>query len=156
MGWLSPIYAVVYALGSLFMLGAALLVVMEAKPNGIEWRVALFFGGALGWLTYYGLNGVGDVNIWIVLPQGTALCILGAALGFKAPFTKERSILVPLSVLWLLLGAFDFGLLLHPTSEIWAKLADMGSYFLVIAAFAWIGVRSRYGTHRKTLAANTA
>lgn len=153
-GFKSLEYAVIFTLGSLSVKIVGWLIVRQAEPNWIELQVAAFFALALGWLAYHGLHGVGDINPWIVLPEGVILCFLGAALGFRAPFADDRSVLVPLAAMWLSLGAFDFGLILHPASLTWAKLADMGSYLIVIAAFGWIGVSSRYGTSTATRAPN--
>jgi len=137
-GFTSSTYAAVYTVGSLSAKLAGLYLVGKQGWYPWELTIAGGFATAMGVVAYFGLDGIGDIKPEVVLPEGAVFVFLGMALGFRAAYSQDRAILVPLSVLWLLLGAFDFGLVLHPFSETWANISKVGSYWLVSSCFGWI------------------
>lgn len=147
-GFTSSTYTIVYMLGSLASKFAGVYLIGKQGWHPWELLMAGSFATVLGLGAYFGLDGVGAIKPEIVLPEGAVFVFLGMALGFRAPYGQDRVILVPLAVLWLLLGAFDFGLVLHPSSETWGRISQFGSYWLVIAAFGWIGFRGRLSPSR--------
>lgn len=78
----------------------------------------------------------------MLLLEAVILIFLGVALGFRAPFSTHRRVLVPLAIVWLLLGAFDLGILMHNT-KFWQEAMDVAGYLIVIVGFTWIGMVQR-------------
>lgn len=137
-GFQSPTYALVYTLGSLSVKAVSLYLIYLLGWRRWELIVASSFALGLGVVAFSGLSGGGDINPWIVLPEGVLFIFLGGALGFRARSSPHSSVLLALALMWILLGTFDFELLLNPTSPVWERISKMGSYWIVIAVFSWI------------------
>lgn len=137
-GWQSPYYTAVFVLTSLAGRVTSWWIIESVGSHWLERVVSLIFAIAVSWQAYRHLDGVQGLEVWVTLPEGAMLVFLGLVLGFQAPFHKDRKVLVPLSVMWLVLGVFDFGILMHH-SETWAKITDCGSYLIAVTGFAWIG-----------------
>ena len=141
-GWQSPVYSWVYALATVCMLLASLVILIYNEVGWRESLIALAFAAALGRVAYYGMGHPLTLDNWIILLEGCALVFLGTALGFKVPFLKQRMVIITLAILWQLGAMLDFGLLLNH-GPAWEVLNRMGSYILFIAAFAFIGLKQR-------------
>lgn len=141
-GWQSPYYTAIYVLGSLACRLTSWWVIDALGSHWLERLIALSFASGTAWLAFRHMDGVLGLEPWVILPEGFLLLFMGMTLGFQAPFSKDRRILVPLAILWMLLGVFDFGILMHK-SEIWARITDFGSYFLAITVFSFIAFTTR-------------
>lgn len=138
-GWQSPYYTAVYVLASLAGRITSWWIVQSVGSHWLERVVSLAFASIVSVVAYRHLDGVSGLTVEVLLPEGALLVFLGMVLGFQAPFHKERQVLVPLSVMWLVLGVFDFGILMHR----WPVITDMGSYAIAITAFSWIACNQR-------------
>ena len=79
---------------------------------------------------------------WVALATAALLTFCGVVLGQSSVYMKwPLNITLTLSLLWLLLGLFYYGWLLHP-SPLWAKLNYIFPTWLCVAAFSWIAFSS--------------
>ena len=96
---------------------------------------------ALG-LTYLATRGMTPtVDQWIVIADGVIITAAGLGLAFTAAFSPHRRIFATLTILWMLLGLFDFGYALQPYGR-WRELNDSLLPVMVIGAFGWIALIS--------------
>lgn len=138
-GWQSPYYTAIYVLTSLAGRLTSWWIIESVGSHWLERVVSLTFSIVVAAVAYRNLGGVSGLESIILLPEGAVLVFQGMALGFQAPFHSDRVVLVPLSVMWIVLGIFDFGILMHR----WPAITDVGSYLIAVTAFAWIGFTSR-------------
>lgn len=135
------------------LVSAAGFVWEYVKNYEIRWLIlvqALVLPNVLVVGAYQGLHASLEVipsYIWISLGESAALMTLGIALSTVAPLV-ERGKHVPavtLAVLWLLLGAYEYGFsLLYPMHEqAWNILNEFVPATLVVMAFFVIGWRQR-------------
>jgi hypothetical protein len=140
-GFEADVYRVVYCCCTIAIFGASWRIL---RSSGYGWPAGLF-GLIFATALLYGASHSGlklDLDDWIILLEGAGLAFLGMALGFKAPFSEHHETLTTLSVLWLSLSAFNFCFALNRTSPFWVQLGDWLTYWLVITAMSWIGLRS--------------
>jgi len=147
-GWVSPFYVAIYVVGAIACRIASWWVIESVGSHWLERVVALAFALVVAWLAYHNMNPVAGLEPRIILPDGFLLVSMGMTLGFQAPFHKDRQVLVPLAVMWLLLGCFDFGILMNK-GETWAKINDVGSYIIAITCFAWVAFSQRLHLRRQ-------
>lgn len=138
-GWQSPYYTAVYVLTSLAGRVTSWWIIESVGTHWLERVVSIIFASVVAVAAYRHLAGVSGLETWVLLLEGFLLLFLGMTLGFQAPFHPDRQVLVPLSVMWVVLGMFDFGILMHR----WPVITDVGSYLIAIAAFGWIGFCTR-------------
>lgn len=137
-GWQSPYYTAVFVLTSLAGRVTSWWIIESVGSHWLERVVSLVFSTVVAVVAYRHLDGVKGLDPWVCGSEGFLLLFLGMTLGFQAPFHHDRRVLVPLSVMWLVLGVFDFGILMH-RGETWAKITDVGSYLIAVTGFGWIG-----------------
>lgn len=141
-GWQSPYYIAIYAVGSLACRVTSWWVIESVGSHWLERLIALVFALVVAVLAFFNMHPVPGLEPRIILPEGFLLLFLGMTLGFQAPFSKDRRTLVPLSIMWLLLGVFDFGILMH-NSETWMKITGFASYFIAITMLSLIAFTQR-------------
>jgi len=89
-------------------------------------------------LLYLATKGISPtVDQWIVIVDGVVITAAGLALAFSAAFSPFTRIYATLTILWMLLGLFDFGYALQPYGR-WRELNDSLLPVMVIGAFGWI------------------
>jgi nitric oxide reductase large subunit len=100
------------------------------------------YAAALMWIA---LKDYGTVSVdqWILIMDGVLITSAGMTLAPAAPFIKSRTVYGTLAVLWMLLGLFDFGYVLQPYGK-WAELNDSLLPVMVIGAFGWIALKTRW------------
>ena len=109
------------------------------KESGRMALGALPFAAGLLYLATRGM--VPTVDQWIAIADGVIITAAGLGLAFSAAFSPHRWVYATLTILWMLLGLFDFGYALQPYGR-WRDLNDTLLPVMVIGAFGWIGFRS--------------
>jgi len=109
------------------------------KESGKMALGALPFAAGLLYLATRGM--VPTVDQWIAIADGVIITAAGLGLAFSAAFSPHRWVYATLTILWMLLGLFDFGYALQPYGQ-WRDLNDTLLPVMVIGAFGWIGFRS--------------
>ena len=98
-------------------------------------------------LLYFATRGITPtVDQWISIIDGAVVSSAGLGLAFSAAFSPYRRVFATLTILWMLLGLFDFGYALQPYGR-WRELNDSLLPVMVIGAFGWI----TFGTTRRGL-----
>lgn len=113
----------------------------------IAWRqsrwmslAALPFAAGLLYLATQGFHP--SLSQWIAILDGVIVTSAGLALAFTAAFSPNARIYGTLTILWMLLGLFDFGYALQPYGK-WSELNDSLLPVIVIGAFGWIAFSAR-------------
>ena len=108
----------------------------------IAWRESRWMSVAaiplsLG-LLYCATHGIHpSVDQWISILDGVVVTSAGLGLAFSAAFSPDRNVYATLTILWMMLGLFDFGYALQPFGR-WTELNDSLLPVTVIGAFGWI------------------
>ena len=83
------------------------------------------------------------VDQWILILDGVVITYAGLSLAVITPFIKNRAVYGTLTILWVLLGMFDFGYVLQPYWR-WEELNDSLLPVIIIGAFLWISLKTRW------------
>ena len=105
---------------------------------------ALPFAAGLLYLATRGISPTADQ--WIAIIDGVIITAAGLGLAFSAAFSPNRRVYATLTILWMLLGLFDFGYALQPYG-MWRELNDSLLPVMVIGGFGWIGIKQRKMIH---------
>ena len=108
----------------------------------IAWRESRWMalaGIPLGMgLLRFAVHGITTtLDQWILITDGVIVTSAGLGLAFSAAFSPYRHVYATLTILWMLLGLFDFGYALQPYGR-WRELNDSLLPVMVIGAFGWI------------------
>ena len=147
--WQSSTYVAVYAFGSLINRFFGWIVLESLGWHPWERLIAGGFAIGLAGVAATHQDEVLGLESAVLLPEAALLLFLGTAVGFRAPFSQHRNVLVPLAIVWLGLGAFDLGILMHHT-QVWQSIMDVAGYFIVIVGFSWVGFTSRLRPSRSS------
>lgn len=139
-GFDTDYYRVLYCLA---LLPIRVLACMVAARQS-RWMSAGALPFALG-LLYFSTRGFRPtIDQWISIVDGVVVTSAGLGLAFSAAFSSCRRVYATLTILWMLLGIFDFGFALQPYGR-WRDLNDSLLPVMVIGAFGWIAFSARSG-----------
>jgi hypothetical protein len=142
--WGSIDYLAVWIPVVVFVRSAGFMLVWYYGSRWPQLVLGVVAALGLGWWTYLGVDSPIPLESWCILLEASLCVAFGIMLIFRAPLIPDQVMpLMSIAVMWLVMAAFDYGLLLHPGWPYWDRIADMGSYWIVIAAFAWITVWQR-------------
>ena len=146
-GFNSDAYRVLYCLVMIPIRLAAWRIAW--KQSGRISLVAIPLGIGMMFASSY--ETVLDDNQWIIVVDGAAIISAGMALSFSALFIIFKRVYTTLALLWILLGAYNFAMVMNPSPE-WQMMEDTVLPMMVIGAFGWIALGARSEAREKVRA----
>lgn len=136
----SATYVVFYSFGTALILAAMVWVTLCDNPSVLASIVGIAIGASVGVLAYR--EAIFHYRT-LYVAEGSLLACCGAVLLADAHRIDWHKVRITLGVLWLFLGTFRLGFLLHESSSVWIKLNWVIPSWLVIVAFLLVGYFAR-------------
>jgi len=136
----SPEFAWSYVCALVLILVASLWVTVDANPSVLAALTGIALGTLVGVLAYReGLHPYRSLYV----AEGAIRACCGVILLINAPLRGWPKVTITLGFLWLALGTFRLGFLLHESSPIWQKMNWVFPSWIVICAFLLVGAFAR-------------
>lgn len=142
-GWESLPYTLLYIIGQLAVFSSFLRIV---KHEATVLNLVIFttLWGSVGYFVFGHIAHRADLThaiAEIVIVTAAVLYIaLAMALGIAVPHSTHRQTYGTLVLLWLALGAYNFGFILYPGNWIWVHWSAWMRGLLCLAGFGWLAI----------------